>query len=1127
MVALRSKALTVLAGKGGMLSIAEPAEQVRKRLPAFGDRVSVAAVNGPSATVVSGEPSALEELAGICEAEGVRARMIPVDYASHSAQVDALEDDILQVLEGITPGPARIAMVSAMTGEMLAGPELDAAYWYASLRATVEFDRAVRVLAERGHRAFVEVSPHPVLTGAITDTLESAGTSATLVTGTLRRDEGGPARLLASLAEAHVNGVRIDWTAVHDRAEQVELPTYAFQHRRFWAPPMPAPQAPGVPNGDGAATPAEAAFWAGVENGDVERLAGALDIDGDRLGELLPALASWRRRERDESSVAGWRYRVSWQPLPEPAPMPLTGTWLVVANAGQAKIGQTGECVQAMADRGAGVEILEVGAGEADRGLLTGRLAEILAGDDGSRFTGVLSCLALDETPLADFPQVPAGLAGTLLLVQALGDAGIAAPVWAVTQGAVSTGPDDVLTHPVQAQVWGLGRVVGLEHPDRWGGLIDLPAAWDDRTAARLGAVLAGGTEDQVAVRASGLLTRRLVGAPRTKTRRETWTPRGTVLVTGGTGEVGPHLVRWLVRSGAPRVVLTSRSGVSAAAAVALAEVAATGTEISFVSCDIAQRSEVETLLAKIAADGPPLRTVMHAANTVDLTLVADTGPSDLSKALGAKAAGAVWLDELTADLDLDAFVLFSSIAATWGSAEHAAYAAGNAFIDALAQSRRARGLPATSVAWGVWDTQDWAGSNGVLPDGPGIVTPARLVRQGMSFLAPDRALTALGQALTDDETFLAVADVDWTRFAPVYSAMRSWPLLNEIPAVQRLAADRATVPDETGELAGRLAGMSPSEQERAVADLVRTHAAAVLGHASAGEIPAGREFRDMGFDSLTAVDLRNRLSAATGVKLPSTAVFDYPSPAVLAEHLRAALSQGADRLGSEPAAETRDEQAAREGRVADAGSELRRVFEERELRLLGDGQVTVLDGLAASVRGLIESVVLTDVEAAEVAEVAREVDALTRRLAVAGRAVPPMAQDDDGFRQLASPVTGDLNPVAPPIAIDTSSDGTARAEFTLSPVYEGPPGFVHGGVAAMILDHLCGAAAMANGTPGMTVSLEMRYSRPTPHSAPLTAEAKTVRAEGRRTFVEGSIFGPAGEVTITATAVFVTPTTD
>ena len=333
-VALRSRALRVLAGKGGMLSIAEPAANVRERLGPWGDRVSVAAVNGPAATVVSGDPQALKELQASVEAKGLRARMIQVDYASHSAQVDALEDEIRDVLAGITPQAARIPMVSAMTGEPVAGPELDAGYWYASLRSPVEFDRAVRALADGGHRTFIETSPHPVLTGGITDTLEDAGTAAPLVVGTLRRDEGGAARLLSSLAEAHVGGVRLDWTAILPERPWVELPTYAFQHQRYWtdADGTAAPVTGGVESGGEA----EAEFWAAVEGGDVRHLADTLSIDDERLGEILPALSSWRRRERTDSVISNWRYRVSWLPADDPGPAVLSGTWLLAVPAGSA-----------------------------------------------------------------------------------------------------------------------------------------------------------------------------------------------------------------------------------------------------------------------------------------------------------------------------------------------------------------------------------------------------------------------------------------------------------------------------------------------------------------------------------------------------------------------------------------------------------------------------------------------------------------------------------------------------------------------------------------------------------------------------------------------------------------------
>jgi acyl transferase domain-containing protein len=249
-IALRSRALMSVAGQGGMLSVAEPADVVRDRIARFGDRLSVAVVNSPSATVVSGDLDAIGELAAACEAAGVRTRGVPIDYASHSRLVEAVREDMLRSMDGITPGPLRVPMMSAVTGRWLQGPELDGGYWYAALRSPVEFERAVRTLAGDGYRAFIEVSPHPVLTSAVTETLEDAGNPAasivtgtsvvagtSVVTGTLRRGDGSPGRVLRSLAEAFVRGVPVNWPAVLGPGQRVDLPTYAFQHQGYWARP--------------------------------------------------------------------------------------------------------------------------------------------------------------------------------------------------------------------------------------------------------------------------------------------------------------------------------------------------------------------------------------------------------------------------------------------------------------------------------------------------------------------------------------------------------------------------------------------------------------------------------------------------------------------------------------------------------------------------------------------------------------------------------------------------------------------------------------------------------------------------------------------------------------------------
>ncbi|HEY2265221.1 MAG TPA: acyltransferase domain-containing protein, partial [Streptosporangiaceae bacterium] len=247
-VALRSRALRALSGRGGMVSVAEAADAVRERIAGCDGRLSVAAVNGPAATVVSGEPAALDQLVATCETAGVRARVLPVDYASHGPQVEALREEILAALDGIAPGPAAVPMISAMSGEWLAGPEADAGYWYDSLRAAVEFRQAVQALADAGYRAWIEVSPHPVLIPALAQTLDHAqdggrpvDSPASLLTGTLRRHDGGARRFLAVLATAHVHGVPVHWPAVLAAGRAIALPTYAFRHQRYWPGPAPAP----------------------------------------------------------------------------------------------------------------------------------------------------------------------------------------------------------------------------------------------------------------------------------------------------------------------------------------------------------------------------------------------------------------------------------------------------------------------------------------------------------------------------------------------------------------------------------------------------------------------------------------------------------------------------------------------------------------------------------------------------------------------------------------------------------------------------------------------------------------------------------------------------------------------
>ncbi|PPK68488.1 type I polyketide synthase [Actinokineospora auranticolor] len=849
-VALRSRALGALSGAGGMVSLRVDPDSAADLIARWDGRISLAALNGPESVVVAGDADALDELIAHCDGTDSRARRVPVDYASHSAHVERIETELREVLADLDPRPAEIPFYSTVDDAWLDRP-LDADYWYRNLRQTVRFESATRALLDQGFDAFVELSPHPVLGMAVRQTTDALDLDREpAVIGSLRRDEGSLDRFLRSLAEAHVRGVDVD-LAPAAPGTRVDLPTYPFQRDRYW---------PTLGSGPVVDTVA-AEFWTSVADTDTADLSRLIGVTPDTPWErVVPALADWRKRQAERHDADDRAYRVRWQPLAERNGVP-GGTWLAVVPATLDGDPWLTAVLDSLTATGLSFATLPVDA--PDRATL----ADLLA---ARQFDGVLSLLALDHR-----------LVTTLALVQALDDAGAAAPLWCLTREAVAARDGDRVTAPDQALVWGLGRVVALENPGRWGGLIDLPAEPDPRTGDRVAAVLAGHDgEDQVAVRASGTLGRRLVRAPGRATGTDTWRPTGTTLITGGTGALGARLARRLAGAGAEHLLLLSRRGLDAdGAADLVTELAALGAEVTVARCDAADRDALAATLAAIPARFP-LRAVVHAAGVLADGVVGALTPERLAAVVEPKWTAARHLHELTSDLD--AFILFSSTAGVWGGPGQANYAAANAGLDALAEHRAGLGLPATSIAWGPWADEGMAG---------GVADRQR--RGGIHVLAPDAAVDTLLAVVAAGTPTLTVAGVDWATYAPAFTALRPSPLLAELPEAAQTAVER---PADAGDLRAKVAGLTGADRERAVLDVVRAQAAAVLGHPSADAVEPRRAFSDLGFDSLTAVDLRNRLTAATGLRLPSTLIFDYPTATALGRYLRAQLGDDTDQ---------------------------------------------------------------------------------------------------------------------------------------------------------------------------------------------------------------------------------------
>ncbi|NKI44249.1 SDR family NAD(P)-dependent oxidoreductase [Streptomyces sp. LD120] len=838
LVAARGRLMEALPSGGAMVAVSVSGADAVRLCAGYEGRVEVAAVNGPRASVLSGDADAVEEIAVLAEAVGHRIKRLAVSHAFHSPRMEPMLDEFEAVVSGLTLSAPRIPLLSNVTGEPAAAEDLcSPAYWVRHVRSTVLFHAGVRSLLAEGATHFLELGPDGVLTAAAQDCLptdtgaETHGSAAPpapqdrfVLLPLLRRDRPEVRTLLDAVGQAYASGARVDLPRLlgGTATSAPDLPTYAFQRSRYW--PAPAEE---------AVLPA----WLGGST-------------GPSLDSLL--------------------YEVTWQPFTPPEAR-LSGRWLL--------IGETTPETKGMKGAKGTAEAAEPGTTYEVERALTAAGAEVVhcASADPRALTE-----AAAGGPVAGVVACPVSATELLALVQALDEVGVSGRLWCLTRGAVSAASGEA-PDPVQAQVWGFGRVVALERPQTWGGLVDLPR--DGEGGGLLAAVLSGATgEDQVALRAQGALGRRLVHRkPGDRTALADWrVPSGSVLVTGGTGALGSGVARWLAGRGVEHLVLTGRRGASAPGAGELVrELEGLGVRADVMACEVSDRESVGALFAEYA-----FSAVFHVAGVVDDGVVESLSAERFAGVLGPKAGGAELLDELTRGMDLSAFVVFSSFAGAVGGAGQGNYAAANAQVDALVERRRAEGLPALSLAWGPW-------AEGGMAVDEAVVERMRLA--GMTPLRQDTAFGVLDRALAADLTTATVVDIDWERFAPGFTSARPSPLLAALPEV---AAGQRGGP-EAEPLTARLAGLSPAERHEALLDLVGTHAAAVLGHGGSGGIDAEGAFKDLGFDSLTAVELRNRLGAATGLALSATLVFDHPTPNALAAHLLGEL--GADLGGADP----------------------------------------------------------------------------------------------------------------------------------------------------------------------------------------------------------------------------------
>jgi acyl transferase domain-containing protein/acyl-CoA synthetase (AMP-forming)/AMP-acid ligase II/surfactin synthase thioesterase subunit/acyl carrier protein len=879
LVAVRGALMQTIAERGAMAAVRASVADVERLLAAWRlDRVEIAAVNGAHNVVLAGPAAAVADAVERLAAERIAARALRTPQAFHSPLMDGVLDEFERAAERAVWRVPSIPLISNVTGEPLAGAP-GAAYWRTHVRARVRFTDGLAALAARGITHAVEIGPGETL-AQLAREARADGEPLVALPSLVRGTDEADAVLTAAgaLYCAHVpldwNGVQGDESGAPPRRVVGELPGHPYRRQRYWFDDGAAPE---------------------------QRATAALAHE--------PARAAQRE----------WRYDVAWQPTDvrgdaAAAVDDADRNWIVVGDgrglgaALAARLTTRGRKayhvlpsaehakLRRVVDGATGVVRLLAGdpsspdAMSAAFGEILNRIAP--AGAERWNVIAVspldaTATSALDAASLED-DQRRTGPGALTALAQAIVRTALGIRVWIVTAGAQAVG-DCAPVEVSQSTAWGFGVTLFLEHPEMRGGLIDLAAGAPAPDAADdvLAAVVADDGEPFIASREGHRMLPRLRPTPAgASPAPPAYAPNGTYLVTGGLGGLGLATALRLAQRGARHIVLLGRTPLPPADTwnspehapdvreriAGVKRISALGANVRVVAADVNDHAHLRRLIDACAREGRPLRGVVHAAGVNWFERIADVDGARLLDALRVNVSAAWALHELTRDLPLDLFVLYSSVSALWGSVDLAHYTASNAFLDALALHRHALGLPALSVDWGPW------GLVGMSAKPKEI---ALLGKLGLRLMPPERALDALEACVSSGVARAAVADVDWERFAAFIAFATSPNFFAEV------AGDGAAPMVANGQHPfDALRDESPAAAYAHIVAFVRRELATVMLRQPGTEAPLDQRFNLMGMDSLMAISFALRLETIVGRKLPTTLAYNYPTIADLARHL-------------------------------------------------------------------------------------------------------------------------------------------------------------------------------------------------------------------------------------------------
>ncbi|MBE9045458.1 alpha/beta fold hydrolase [Pleurocapsales cyanobacterium LEGE 10410] len=818
LVATRGKLMQSLTQEGEMYAVFAQEATVRSLIEPFGEAVAIAAINSPQSLVISGMTEIVREVISKFDVQGIKSKQLEVSHAFHSPLMNPMLPEFKTVAESISYHQPQIKLISNVTGQTATEQIATANYWVNHVVAPVRFADGMKTLQQES-QIFLEIGSKPILIGmGRASAHEHQPNSCWLPS--LRPKKLDWQQVLQSLGSLYARGITIDWHRVERGGHKVALPTYPFQRQSYWL---------NASKSDSQVKP--------------------------------PALSSSKGQPEF--------YRVEWQlntTKLEPI-QPHDKPWVILSD----RYGLGKQLAAKLEQQQQHCIVKDDCTFEVDN------LTQIFA--QQGEIQGIIYLTGLDnpaELTIAGIKHYQQQHCTNVLnLIQALGHDSLTTSIWLATRGNQEIENDELDVSAVASScLWGLASAIAIEHPEYWGGIVDLAVEPEDDEAERLAAIINHRSlEDRLVLRHSKVYVPRLQATKVNSVKALEIAPESSYLITGGWGSLGLKTARWLVSLGAKNLILTGRSQPSAASRQTISELSATGVKVKLIQGDVANPDDVRQMF------DPSIKGVIHTAGVLDDGLLRGQTWQRFEGVISPKVTGAWNLHYLTQELHLDFFVLFSSVASLIGSPGQSNYAVANTGLDAIARYRRSQNLPALSINWGAWGESGMAVEQG-------------FKSKGIDLIDPQMGLTALEQLLTTELTQVGVMIADWQQLS-------QYPYLQANYFAELVEPSEDSNRRSKNQIFQELLATPTARKEYLVTYLQQ--AIAKILQIEPDNLAVNDSLLELGMDSLMVMEAINQLKNDLQLILYPREFYEHPQINSLAKYLAAEFNKAHDVVRTRP----------------------------------------------------------------------------------------------------------------------------------------------------------------------------------------------------------------------------------